>query len=424
MAGGSCADPDDLPSGCLRVIHAQASRPRVIYWLRQPTPYYVTRLNAVAHRGNLDLEAWFSVERESDRSWSVDSGAWEFPARYIPRRRSLGGLHVPTVELRRARPDLFILEYDRANLALGALAGRATARRLAFLVLPNYDAWSQRTWWREAAKHFLFRAVDGAEVSGPEASAMARRYGLPDDRSWRVDRSISVTRYSRARYLSPDARQQGRDRLGLRGCVFLYVGRLWRGKGLDHLLDAYRRLRASNPEVSLLLVGDGVDEAHYRAQAATIPGVVFAGFVEPELLPNFYALADVFVFPTLGDPHGLVVEEAMLAAMPVISSSAAGEIRSRVPEGEAGFIVPPGDAEALEHRMATLAANPALRAAMGKLGANLASGRSDGRFAVQFEAFVAAVLAAPRRRSASAQVADLLGHLVLASGGRMSADGD
>ena len=86
--------------------------------------------------------------------------------------------------------------------------------------------------------------------------------------------------------------------------------------------------------------------------------------------------------------------------------------------------MPPGDAEALEHRMATLAANPALRAAMGKLGANLASGRSDGRFAVQFEAFVAAVLAAPRRRSASAQVADLLGHLVLASGGRMSADGD
>ncbi len=395
-----------------------ASRPRVVYWLRQPTPYYVTRMNAVARRGNLDLEVWFSVVRESDRSWSVDPSQWEFPARYIARRRAVGGLRVPLGELRRARPDLFILEYDRANLALGALAGRAAASRLAFLVLPNYDAWSQRTWWREAGKHFLFRAVDGAEVSGPEAGDMAQRYGLPGDRSWQVARSISVPRYGRAQELAPERRQQERQRLGLTGCVFLYVGRLWRGKGLDHLLAAYRSLRATNPDVCLLLVGDGVDEAFYRSQAAAMPGVVFAGFIQPDLLPGYYALADVVVFPTLGDPHGLVVEEAMLAAKPVISSAAAGEIQSRLPDGQAGFIVPPGDSRALELSMAALAADPDRRETMGKLGAELAAKRSDEQFAIEFEAFVAAALASSRRRSVAAQVATALGHLLLAPAGR------
>ena len=71
-----------------------------------------------------------------------------------------GALASPLPELAQTRPDVFVLEYDRLNQAIGAVAGRVTARRVAFRVLPNFDAWSQRTWWREAAKHLLFRAVD------------------------------------------------------------------------------------------------------------------------------------------------------------------------------------------------------------------------------------------------------------------------
>ncbi len=43
---------------------------------------------------------------------------------------------------------------------------------------------------------------------------------------------------------------------------------------------------------------------------------------------------DVFVFPTLGDPYGLVVDEAMASSLPVISTSAAGEIADRIVDGE------------------------------------------------------------------------------------------
>ena len=128
--------------------------PRVIYWFNQPTPYVVARFNAVADSGAVELEAWFSEVRQSDRSWDVDEGEWRFPACDIPARR-FGPLklRIPLAELAQTRPDVFVLEYDRLNQAIGALGGRVAARRVGFRVLPNFDAWSQRTWWREAAKH-------------------------------------------------------------------------------------------------------------------------------------------------------------------------------------------------------------------------------------------------------------------------------
>ncbi len=76
--------------------------------------------------------------------------------------------------------------------------------------------------------------------------------------------------------------------------------------------------------------------------ARGIRNVSFVGFIQKRELPRYYALADVFVFPTLGDPYGLVVDEAMACGLPVISTSAAGEIHDRVEDGVNGYIVPPG----------------------------------------------------------------------------------
>ena len=151
-------------------------RPKVVYWNHSPTPYFVARFNAVADRGSLDFEAWFNERRESSRSWDVDESRWRFPARYIPARPLFGwSERVPVPELLLSRPDLLVQEYDRSHLTAGFLAGRALAGRTAFRVLPNFDAWSERTWWREAGKRLVFRAVDAAKVPGPDGRALAER---------------------------------------------------------------------------------------------------------------------------------------------------------------------------------------------------------------------------------------------------------
>ena len=398
---------------------AVAARPKVVYWLIQPTPYFVARMNAVAARNDVDLEVWFSEVRQSDRSWDVDEAQWRFPARYIPERRYLGvPMRTPVAELRRIRPDLFICEYDRFNLAAGAIAARGLAGRVAFRVLPNFDSWSERTWWRELSKHFLFHAIDAAKVSGPAAVIAAGKYGLPAWRTAEVTQSVDVEHYGLAPELRATQGAELRRRFGAHGCVFLYVGRLWLGKGVDHLITAFELVRAAGADATLLVVGDGVDEEELRQRGARTDGVVFVGFVQPADLPPLYAAADVFVFPTLGDPNGLVVEEAMIAGLPVISTTAAGEIGRRLPHGEAGLLVEPGDPQALAACMLELCDAPERRARMGAHGRTLASARSDERYAADFHAMVDQVWTSPVRSGAAARLAAFLGRTIAIVWGR------
>ncbi|MCA9913579.1 MAG: glycosyltransferase [Anaerolineae bacterium] len=382
---------------------------RVVYWNNMPSPYVVERFNALVRRGNIELEAWFNVEREPDRSWKVDAATWLFKARYIPQRTVFGvPLHLPLAELREVQPDVLVSLYYEPAFALGSTAARTWASRITYRVLPNYDTWSERTWWRELSKHFLFRAIDGAKVPGPDGAALAQKYGLPADRIHAVTQSINVAHYQRARQLSPQSREERRTQLGLKGCVFVYVGRLWSGKGLDYLLEAYRTLSTKRDDISLLLVGDGQDDARYHAEARDLPGVVFTGFIQGDELPEYYALSDVMVFPTLGDPHGLVVEEAMAAGLPVICTQSAGDIQTRLPENQAGYIVPPADAVTLAARMEQLAADPALRAQFAAQTLSIVAAQDHDAYARDFEAFIDQIQSTPTRRTFASYTARAL----------------
>jgi glycosyltransferase involved in cell wall biosynthesis len=368
-------------------------RPRVLFWDNLPSPYGVEQYNLLADRRHLDLTVWFTTRREPERSWTVDESGWRFPAAYI---RNPGG---NLTALRRfahqcaaLKPDVVVSPYGDRTYAAGYLAAKGLGIKTALVVQRTFDAWVCRAWWKEAAKMVLFRSADAAQVPGPDGAAYARRYGFPANRVFPVRLSTNVQLY--ARQLSPTALEQQRARIGVAGCVFLYVGRLWKPKGLLSLIEAFRRARAVNPSISLLMVGDGVDEAELRAAAAAVPGILFWPFVQAPELHAYYAAADVFVFPTLGDPHGQVIEEAHAAGLPVISTAAVGDVHRRVQDGVSGFVVPPGDPAVLADRMLELAANPARRRAMGAHGAARAQCWSHDTYAAEMEQLVYACMTA------------------------------
>lgn len=376
------------------------AKPRVVYWNNMPAPYVVERFDELARRGGLEFEAWFDCRREPDRSWDVDESGWSFRWRYLGRDPDTPPTPAAAIRrLRETRPELLVCHYASAAWAAGALAARSLGCRVAFRVLPSSDAWVRRRRWKEWSKRFLFSRVDGVKTPGPDGRRTAIKYGVPGRRIHFVTQSIDVARFGAG--IPPVERAERRRALGLSGIVFLYAGRLWRGKGLDHLFEAYRSL-AAGAGAGLLVVGDGVDEARYRRLAEGWSGVRFAGFVQPREIASWYALADVFVLPTLGDPHGLVIEEAMASGLPVIATSAAGDVRRRLGDESAGFVVPPADPDALCGRMRALADAPELRASMAAAGRRLAAERGHDRWVADFERFVDAVLAMPRRRRGSA----------------------
>lgn len=390
------------------------TRPRVVYWDNLPAPYGVERYNALADRGTLDFSVWFSRRTDPDRSWEVDESTWRFSGAYIEDpSRSLEDAHRFVQRCEAMRPDLLLSPYGERPFVVGHAILKALDIRTSLFVQRTFDAWVQRAWWKEIAKAILFRSADAAKTSGPEALQYARRYGFPAERVSIVMQSTNVDRFARG--VSSAERCQHRARIGVDGCVFLYVGRLWKGKGLFFLIEAFRRARLVNDAISLLLVGDGVDEHDIRDVARGLDGVVFWPFVQLRELPVYYAAADVFVFPTLGDPHGQVIEEAHAAGLPIITSDAAGDVRLRVVDGTTGFVVPAGDAEALARRMLELAADPDLRASMGARGADRARAWVHEAWADDFERFVSASLALPRRVTMAGRLTGSAGALVVAA---------
>jgi len=402
--GGVRSDVSDLGvAGAAGTPMGVRIRPRVVYWNNIPAPYMVERFNAVIRRGNVDLEVWFGARTDPDRSWTINESTWEFPYRYLPRV-GIGHyrLSLPMSVLTARRPDLLVSLYATPSFLAGLRIAWWRGWRTALWAEVTFDAWVRRRRWKEALKRAVFQRVDGIITAGQDGRAFAMRYGVSSRgvhiARHVVDREYFATESATAR----SKRDSIRADLGLSGVVFVYVGRLWWGKGTRPLLDAYTALEGELPsETSLLLVGDGPEQAHI-AQVARSGGlrVKLAGFHQRADLPRLYAAGDVFVFPTLGDPYGLVVDEAMAAGLPVISTTAAGEINDRVVDGVNGYLVPPDDPEALTAAMRRLAVDAALRQQMGAHSAEMIAPYTPDHWAEAFEKAVEAILASsPVRRS-------------------------
>jgi glycosyltransferase involved in cell wall biosynthesis len=375
--------------------------PRVVYWNNIPAPYMVERFNAVADRANIVLEVWFTDRTESDRSWNVDEELWRFSYRYV-NGRHLGATRFLAARLIRGEaPDVFVSLYAAPAYIVGSRIAAWRGARTAFWTEVTFDAWVSRRRWKEALKSALLPSADAILTAGDDGARFAARYGAARDRTFVVPHVIDFELYARRLEHAPRSRDDVHNELGVRGVTFIYVGRLWAGKGLDYLLNAFFALQRTSPtQVSLLIVGDGVEEARLRARCARegAENVIFAGFHDSDSLPALYAASDVFVFPTLGDPFGMVVLEAMACGLPVISTSAAGEIRERIDEGVNGFVVPPADAEALRARMELLASDESLRARMGDAARAKVAGQSPAVWAEAFEEAVDKILSLPRIR--------------------------
>ena len=374
-------------------------RSHVVYWNNIPAPYMVDRFNALHDRGNVDLEVWFSERTVPDRSWRIDEAEWRFRYRYLPRvSLSNRGLAIASPLLAAHGPDLVVMQYGAPEYVLAWAGAFLRGWPTAFWVEVTFDSWIRRRPYAEWLKRRMFSRVGGVLTAGNDGTAFARRYGTPGERIHIVRHVVDADFYADGASAARAGRDAARRQLGLTGTVFAYVGRIWEPKGIFDLLEAYRRVRRRGTDASLLVIGDGHDEGRLREEIREHPldGVKFAGFVQREGLPAWYAMADVLVFPTHGDPYGMVVDEAMAAGLPVISTTSAGEIRPRVVPDETGWLVPPQDPAELAVAMAAAAAAPDRTRALGQRAAQRMAGLGPERWAIELEEAVAGILAMPR----------------------------
>jgi 1,2-diacylglycerol 3-alpha-glucosyltransferase len=156
------------------------------------------------------------------------------------------------------------------------------------------------------------------------------------------------------------------------GSYFLYVGRFIEAKNLLFLLQAFTRYRELVGEEGweLVLVGSGRQEGTMRDWVARkrVPGVRFAGIRQPWELPEFYAFASCLVLPSISEPWGLVVNEAMACGVPVLVSDKCGCAEDLVEQGGNGFLFDPSEVEGLARMFAKVSSGSMDLSAMGRRG--------------------------------------------------------
>jgi 1,2-diacylglycerol 3-alpha-glucosyltransferase len=323
-------------------------------------PYHIARLKGAIAAGQEMGWGVHGIEvrhSDPDYGWKPVEFDKELPVTTVAPREGAG----PTLAIVRRRlfhaldelnPDCVAVPGYGDGLALTALAWCRINGRVAVLMSESKRNDAPRWLPLEAVKRILIGLYDAALVGGRAQEEYVVSLGMARERVFLGYDAVDNEHFERQ---SDDARSDERgwrDKIGVQNRFILSSSRFLRRKNIPRLLEAYAAYRSAvGPEQAwdLVVLGDGQD----KARILTVVGdlslrdcVRLPGFRQVDELPGWYGLASLFLHVPLRDQWGLVVNEAMASALPVIVSSYAGA-SELVRDGVDGWVVSPRDTDGI-----------------------------------------------------------------------------
>jgi glycosyltransferase involved in cell wall biosynthesis len=310
-----------------------------------PSPYQVELFNAIAASGRCKLSVIYLRKQES----TPVASRWALPVITHEHWFADSPEFCESVAVTRMmNADLAVLNFYRHPVAAHLLDARARASK-AWAFWGERPGVSGHGWFGKIARRFKLASLhrSRAPIWGIGAWAVA---------AWQAEFGFArvyhdVPYFSDLNRFTIAVTQRLRDVEGGK-TRFLFSGSLIERKGCDLIATAFSRLAKENANVELHWAGNGPLEGVLRE---TLRGcaerVKFYGFVAWDALPAVYAEADVLLAPSRHDGWALVVPEGLAAGLPVISTTKAGAALELIRHGENGWLIAPGDGEALYRAM-------------------------------------------------------------------------
>lgn len=298
----------------------------------------------------------------------------------------------PLLELG-AVPVQFAMRHFADFSVIGALAGELSARRIRILhthrirpdiigriaghragVAVNVSTqhyvgeWDERGKLVGVAVRLLYKRTlpytqKIINISATEMELM-KAEKIPSDRLEVVHNGVD------GEIFYPQEEEHGNPSLesGGRGPVIGTVAFLTKRKGIGYLISAFRQIVDHYPSAQLIIVGDGEERLSLEEQIVALDLVANVNLLGNQadirgLLNSF----DIFVLPSLWEPFGLVIAEAMACGKPVVATHVGG-IPEIVDDGVTGILVPPADTDLLAGALIALLQDENHRLNLGRAG--------------------------------------------------------
>lgn len=213
--------------------------------------------------------------------------------------------------------------------------------------------------FKERIKHHFISGAWRYFSTSSEGDRYYMAYGAKQERIVRYPFSSLRDRDILSAPPSLDEKRLLKEKLGIKETnMILAVGQFIPRKGFDVLMNAAALL----PEDTGIYFVGGVPIDAYIQQKEELGlhGVHFEGYKSKEELKLYYQAANIFVLPTREDIWGLVINEAMANALPVVSTDRCIAALELICDGVNGYIVPTEDRGALADRIKDLLNDPVL----------------------------------------------------------------
>lgn len=314
---------------------AVAGTVRVAMVTNIPAPYRLPIYELLSVTPGIALQVFFCSGREPDRLWDLEQ--LRVPHVFL-RERCLewSGRFIHTnpdvwSRLREFAPDVVVTTgFNPTHLVAFALARARGARHVAMT-----DGTVDSEASLSAVHRFLRRVVYARSHAfiGASAGSMAlyRGFGVPD-------RAMFKSHLCANNLAFAEARTRERD------VDFLFCGRFVASKSPLFAIEVAAAVgRRLGRRVVMVLLGAGELEGQMRRAADDAGAWLdarFEGFARQSDLPSHYARGRVLLFPSAGEPWGVVANEACAAGVPVIASPHAGASGDLVHDGDNGRVLP------------------------------------------------------------------------------------
>lgn len=345
----------------------------------------------------------------TEKYWQKEQGLWQGSINH----KYLKGFSIANTRIAPLLPlHLMARRYDAYVKCINGRFALPVTYAMARLQGRPFILWTE-VWmkFRTPAHRFfypitrhIYRNADAIVACGEHVSSFLRDEGVDPDRIFLARQAVDNAFYRRPVHAEEVAHL--RRRLGIEDdqAVVLYLGRLNEVKGLPYLVRAFADVAAANDRAVLVIAGTGEELPALRTLADSLgigPRVRFSGYVDRAGTVAHYAMASVFVLPSVEldyvkETWGLVVNEAFNQGLPVIATDAVGAAAGGlVQDGRTGFVVPQRNAEALANAIGRILTEPELAARMRNACRQVITHWTQESMA---ESYVAAVAYALRKR--------------------------